>query len=99
MQITACWATPQQQLLQLLELPDGTSIADALLRLREDLTDKHPQLALQIGWQAAAVGVFGELRPRSSLLRDGDRLEIHRPLQLDPKEGRRQRAQRLRKGS
>ena len=38
------------------------------------------------------VGVFGKLAKLSSTLREGDRIEIYRPLIADPKEVRRQRA-------
>lgn len=42
------------------------------------------------------VGVWGKLRTVSDVLRDLDRVEIYRPLQVDPKEARRQRYQRHR---
>jgi hypothetical protein len=38
------------------------------------------------------VGVFGQLRSPGDLLHDGDRVEIYRPLTIDPKEARRIRA-------
>lgn len=38
-----------------------------------------------------AVGVFGDRRLLSDPLRDGDRVEIYRPLTIDPKEARRVR--------
>ncbi len=41
-----------------------------------------------------AVGVFGERVALDSPLRDGDRVEIYRPLALDPKQARRRRALR-----
>ena len=41
----------------------------------------------------AAVGVFGRKAPMDHVLRDGDRVEIYRPLIADPKEARRLRAQ------
>jgi len=36
--------------------------------------------------------VFGQLRSPADPLRDGDRVEIYRPLTIDPKEARRIRA-------
>ena len=38
------------------------------------------------------VGVFGESVGRELKLREGDRVEIYRPLLIDPKEARRRRA-------
>jgi putative ubiquitin-RnfH superfamily antitoxin RatB of RatAB toxin-antitoxin module len=46
---------------------------------------------------ALAVGVFNQLRPIDSPARDGDRIEIYRPLTVDPKEARRLRARIRRK--
>jgi uncharacterized protein len=41
-----------------------------------------------------AIGVFAQLITKDTLLQPGDRLEIYRPLNLDPKTQRRQRAQK-----
>ena len=38
------------------------------------------------------VGIFSKLAQLDTPLRDGDRVEIYRPLQVDPKEARRRRA-------
>jgi len=38
------------------------------------------------------VGIFGQCCPLDRTVRDGDRIEIYRPLAMDPKEARRQRA-------
>jgi hypothetical protein len=45
-----------------------------------------------IDWQGAAVGIWGQLRTRSAIPADGDRIELYRPLGLDPRQRRRQRA-------
>ncbi|QHS09421.1 RnfH family protein [Sinimarinibacterium sp. NLF-5-8] len=39
-----------------------------------------------------SVGIWGRRATLETLLRDGDRVEIYRPLQVDPKTMRRQRA-------
>jgi len=41
-----------------------------------------------------AVGIFGRRVPPTTRLADGDRVEIYRPLALDPKEQRRRRARK-----
>jgi len=41
--------------------------------------------------------VFGELRSRSDGCADGDRIELYRPLERDPRERRRERVQRERR--
>ncbi len=43
---------------------------------------------------AVAIGVWGKVRAADYLLRDGDRVELYRALQADPKDARRAKAQR-----
>ena len=62
-----------------VQLPAGASVRDALR-------------ASGIAAEANAVGVFGKRVRPDTPLADGDRVEIYRPLLLDPKERRRQRA-------
>jgi hypothetical protein len=49
------------------------------------------QAAAELAGEELAVGVFGDRRRLSDPLRDGDRVEIYRPLTIDPKEARRVR--------
>jgi uncharacterized protein len=79
------FATPARQWIWPVELPDDGTVADALLSARSLAGD------LPVPWDAD-VGIFGELCERSNVPRDGDRIEIYRPLRLDPKESRRARA-------
>ena len=67
-------------------LPDGATVAEALTQARAQSS------GLDVPWDAD-VGIFGELCDRAAVPRDGDRIEIYRPLKLDPKESRRERAQ------
>lgn len=68
-----------------LRLAPGATVADALRA--SGLGERHPGLALD----ALPVGVWGALCERSDSLRDRDRVELYRPLRVDPKEARRQR--------
>lgn len=86
------WALRDRQLSWTVELPVGASIADALEAARV-LAGGEP-----VPWDTAEVGIHGELRPREAIPRDGDRIEIYRPLAVDPREARRARVQRLRRG-
>jgi putative ubiquitin-RnfH superfamily antitoxin RatB of RatAB toxin-antitoxin module len=82
---TVAYAMPARQWLWELELPDGATVADALIAARAKAVDT------EVPWDAD-VGIFGELCERGAVPRDGDRIEIYRPLRLDPKESRRERA-------
>jgi len=57
----------------------------------------QPAQMPRIPWNDAAVGIFGEPCDRSAIPRDGDRIEIYRPLLHDPKQTRRERARRGRR--
>ncbi len=93
---TVAWATPARQYLWSVELPAGASIADALAAARTQLP---AALAAQVPWDSAPVGIFGQLRSRSQTCLDGDRIEIYRPLVADPRERRRERVARERRGA
>jgi uncharacterized protein len=67
-----------------LELSDGATIAEALASAREKLGD-------DADWEAAPTGIFGELRTRDFVPTDGDRIELYRTLQIDPRARRRAR--------
>jgi putative ubiquitin-RnfH superfamily antitoxin RatB of RatAB toxin-antitoxin module len=93
---TVAWATHERQYLWSVELPAAARIADALAAAR---SIAPAELAAQIPWDSASVGVFGELRARSDRCADGDRIELYRPLARDPRERRRERVQRERRSS
>jgi putative ubiquitin-RnfH superfamily antitoxin RatB of RatAB toxin-antitoxin module len=76
-----------------LDLPEGATVGAALSACG------GPQgWLVRHGLQAATAdaGVWGRRQPASHPLRDGDRLEIYRPLRCDPKEARRQRYRKAR---
>lgn len=75
-----------------LLLPAGATVADALQA--SGLQARHPSHVLD----ALPVGVWGAFCERDALLRDRDRVELYRPLLVDPKEARRQR-QRVQRGT
>lgn len=70
-----------------LTLAAGATVADALRA--SGLQERHPDVDLS----SLALGLWGASCERSRLLRDRDRVELYRPLRVDPKEARRQRQQ------
>ena len=75
-----------------IELPAGATLIDALRA--SGVLERHPHIDLA----RQAVGVWGRVCPLDAPLKEGDRVEIYRPLQVDPKEARRRR-QRLQQGA
>ena len=66
-----------------LELPAGATLAQAFAA--SGLAARHP------GCEQWPLGIWGRVRPAATPLRDGDRVELYRPLTVDPKEARRLR--------
>ena len=75
-----------------IELPAGATLIDALRA--SGVLERHPHIDLA----RQAIGVWGRLCALDAPLKEGDRVEIYRPLQVDPKEARRRR-QRLQQGA
>lgn len=80
-------ALPDFQVVIPVELQAGATIRDALEK--SGVRDRLPGLEPD----EQRLGVFGKLRPAGHVLRDGDRVEIYRPLKADPKEVRRRLAE------
>lgn len=76
-------------------VPAGSSVAAALAAAFAQLHAQGIELDSQEQrwWSEAPVGIFGELCSRDRLLEEGDRVELYRPLLVDPKVSRRARAQ------
>jgi putative ubiquitin-RnfH superfamily antitoxin RatB of RatAB toxin-antitoxin module len=79
------YALADGQALCSVTLPRGSTIQDALER------SGIIRLFPDVDFSACRVGVFGKVRSRDTLLSDGDRVEIYRPLRAEPKEARRVR--------
>lgn len=71
-----------------LELPQGACVQDAL-RASGLLDSLDPALL-----ETLTLGVWGRKVSAAQPLREGDRIEIYRPLRVDPKLARRQRFQK-----
>ena len=80
---------PGQSDLVNLEMPPGATLADALRA--SGLLQRHA-----LSEDGLYVGIWGRMQAATTPLRDQDRVEIYRPLQVDPKEARRQRYHRQR---
>ncbi|PRY07751.1 RnfH family protein [Paraburkholderia sp. BL25I1N1] len=89
--IEVCYASPSEQALIAVELPAGATLQQALEA--SGILRRFPQIDLG----AQKVGVFGKLKPLDAVLADHDRVEIYRPLLVDPKVSRQRRVEKTRK--
>jgi putative ubiquitin-RnfH superfamily antitoxin RatB of RatAB toxin-antitoxin module len=71
-----------------LQLPAGATLADAVRH--SGLLQRHGAALMD----SLATGIWGKPAAPDTLLRYGDRVELARPLLVDPKEARRQRYRR-----
>lgn len=86
--VEVAYADPLLQILLAIELPAGSSVADALAVAQ--ILQRIPQ----IDTAAIAYGIHGRICGIDEPLNDGDRVEIYRPLSRDPMTARRQRIDR-----
>ena len=80
--------TPSGILLCELDLADDATIAAALGAARRLLGDAAAD------WERGAIGIYGVLCGREFVPADGDRIELYRPVRIDPRASRRARAAR-----
>jgi uncharacterized protein len=73
-----------------LRLPAGATVAQALSA--SGLIERHTGLVV------TDVGVWGRMEPLSRELREGDRVEVYRPLQVAPMDARRTRHEAQKRG-
>ena len=85
MRVELVWSPEQGDVRHVwLEVGEGANIEQALRDCAE-FADQLPALV------EAKVGIWGRVRPLDTPLRDRDRIEVYRPLKVDPKEARRER--------
>ncbi len=85
-EVEVVFALPERQSLVEVSLPAGASVADAIEA--SGIQAAYPGVALD-GLEA---GVWGRVVTRDTVLKAGDRVELYRALEIDPKEARRQLA-------
>ncbi|MDR9891651.1 RnfH family protein [Pseudenterobacter timonensis] len=89
--VEVAYALPEKQYLLRVSLEEGATVEEAirasgLLELRRD-----------IDLAANKVGIYSRPVKLTDRVKEGDRVEIYRPLIADPKELRRQRAEKTAK--
>lgn len=86
--VQVVYAYADRQALLNVEAPTDATL-ERVIRDSGILT-QFPEIDLR----QLAIGVYGVRASLTDVVRDGDRIEIYRPLRVDPKEARRRRAAR-----
>ena len=90
--IQVCFASAQNTTMIDVTTKIDSTIREAI-EISQILT-KHPEVNLDV----SKVGIFGKLKSLNTILKQGDRVEIYRPLSVDPMVARRRRfAKQLKK--
>ncbi len=93
--VEVAFALPARQRIVELDVVQGTTVRQAVTLA--ELARYFPEVAPGI-FEQADLGIFGKpvRDPETQVLREGDRVEVYRPLELDPKAARAERAARTR---
>lgn len=83
--IQVCYASDAVQFLRALQVPAGTTLEQAIAL--SGLAQAVPGLDVA----TLETGIYAKKKPRDTVLREHDRVELYRPLIADPKHARRRR--------
>lgn len=86
MQVEVVFALPTRQVLLTVDVPEGATVAGALSA--SGIAGQFPDQDLD----ALQAGIWGQAVDRDRPVREGDRIELFRPLEMDPREARRLKA-------
>ena len=86
MRVEVVFALPERQVLSPVDLPDGATVADAIRR--SGVAREFPDVDVA----SLQAGIWGKPAERGQELRAGDRVELYRPLEINPREARRLKA-------
>ena len=84
--VEVAYATEQQQVVIQIQTCNPTSILEAIQA--SGLLSRFPEINLN----SQKTGIFGQLAELSHTVQPGDRIEIYRPLKINPMDARRQKA-------
>lgn len=87
LEIEVVYGLPDKQVLKKMNVQNGCTAREAVCQSGLD------EIFSELDLQTAPLGIFGKSVKDETLLRDKDRIEIYRPLLVDPKEARRKRVQ------
>lgn len=84
--VECAYASDRDQILLSLKIHKNAQIKEVILA--SGILEKYPELVLE----TLQVGVFSHKKNLNDTVSQGDRVEIYRPLYLNPMDARRQRA-------
>lgn len=89
MTLEVMYATEEKQCCLIVAVPENSTIQFAIEQ--SGILNIFPEIDLT----QQAVGIFSVIKKLTDIVKKGDRVEIYRPLLVDPKERRRERARKF----
>lgn len=86
MKVEVVYGYTDKQSLLAVDVAESATVEEAIKQ--SGILDQYDDIDLSVN----KVGIFGKITKLSEALKEGDRIEIYRPLIADPKEVRRRRA-------
>jgi len=80
MNVGVCYATPARQVWLKIDVPEGSTVRDAIVL--SGLLQQFPTIDLE----TQKVGVFGKVTKLDATLTEGERVEIYRAITADPEQ-------------
>lgn len=86
--VEVAYATPELQVILPVSIDEGATLYDAVVQ--SGIVHQFPEIEPE----SVPMGVYGKAvrKPKEQTLQDGERVEIYRPLKIDPKAARANRA-------
>jgi len=84
--VKVAYASAKHQALVTLELPENSTVEQAIKE--SGILQRYSEINLTI----FSVGIYGKIVENNQILKHQDRIEIYRPLTIDPMHARRLRA-------
>jgi putative ubiquitin-RnfH superfamily antitoxin RatB of RatAB toxin-antitoxin module len=79
MKVAIVYAMPGKHAWINIEMPEGSTVAQAIER--SGILNRFPEINLE----TQKVGVFGKIAALDTVIEEGARIEIYRPITVDPK--------------
>lgn len=85
MRVGLAYTDPDDPIWLQIDIPEGSTLKEAIEA--SGLLKRYPQIDLD----KQKVGIFGKLAKLDTVIKEGDRVEIYRPITADPKKVKRRK--------
>lgn len=86
--VEVAYATPERQAIVSVDIPHGTTLIEAIQQ--SNIMELFPELDIE----TMDTGIWSKPKPKETIMENEQRIEIYRPLIADPKQARRNRAEK-----